>query len=409
MITLIVIPSDSIDSLLNAGYNKDFLRDYFNPRKMFDRVYLLSPIEKKIRRQIGLTIISTPVNELKFRIREIQADIIRAYGGYWACDLACKNKVNHVPVVVSVHDTNPALLYDSISNADIVFCMSKVVRNLVLKKFKYADRVWILPNRVNFDIMRPQNEILFQNLNQKYPFQYKILHIGRKDKQKNLDNTIKMLNILGKSYCLLAIGKGDITPYIDIAKKEGVADRCFFIDSIPNEQLPLYYSWADCFCTPSRWEGFGIVFIEALACEAIVVTSGIAPMNEYIEHLKNGLLVKNYEDPEALAKMVRIACTDQEVRQTLKRNARKSVEYFEKSNVDALEAKYYQKILLMKQAGKFQISIQKRLKSIFLFIVKKNQEIIDHVYRLDFFQKLLPVFPDGNRVKVFWNHIKERF
>ena len=84
-------------------------------------------------------------------------------------------------------------------------------------------------------------------------------------------------------------------------------------------------------CVPSRWEGFGIVFIEALACESIVVTSDIAPMNEYIKHGRNGLLVKDYENPKALAEMIKTACNDKRLQECLKINTRKSVERFEKN------------------------------------------------------------------------------
>jgi len=179
------------------------------------------------------------------------------------------------------------------------------------------------------------------------------LHIGRKSKQKNLDTLIKTLKILGSEYCLIAIGIGDTDEYEKLAEVEGVMQQCYFIDSIPNTELPIYYSWADCMCTPSRWEGFGVVFIEALACEAIVITSDIAPMNEYIEHMENGLLVKDYERPQALAEMVKLACNDKQLRERLKKNARKTADRFEKSAIDRLEVDYYKKILVMRKIGEF--------------------------------------------------------
>ena len=98
-----------------------------------------------------------------------------------------------------------------------------------------------------------------------------------------------------------------------------------------------------------------MVFIEALACESVVVTSDIAPMNEYIEHMKNGLLVKNYEDPQSLADMIGVACTNKQVRESLRQNARKSVERFEKSRIDRLEANYYEKLLAMAQNHQFTL------------------------------------------------------
>ena len=352
---LAVIPSDPLEAYKRKGI-ASWLEDYYNPLHFFDEVYLLSPLEKEERHEFGMNIIPTKQKQLKSRIRELNINVIRAYGGYWACDMACNNKVNGVPVVVSVHDTNPKKLHNSIKKADVVFCVSEAVKKLVLRKFKREDRVRILPNRVNFNIMRPHSPDGFNDLNNNYPFRFKILHVGRKSKEKNLDTLIKALKILNKEYCLLAIGKGDTGKYVKLAKERGVMERCYFIESIKNEKLARYYSWADCTCTPSRWEGFGIVFIEALACEAIVVTSDIAPMNEHIKHMHNGLLVKDYENPQALAEMIKVACNDKQLRESLKKNTRNSVERFEKSRIDKLEADYYEKILAMAQNDEFNVT-----------------------------------------------------
>ena len=44
-------------------------------------------------------------------------------------------------------------------------------------------------------------------------------------------------------------------------------------------------------CVPSRGEGFGIVFIEAAACGSVIVTSDIAPMNEFLTNGVNAIFV----------------------------------------------------------------------------------------------------------------------
>ena len=151
---LAVIPSDPIEAYRRKG-TASWLEDYYNPLHFFDEVFLLSPLEEKERYEFGMNIIPTKPKQLKNRIRELNIGIVRAYGGYWACDMACNNKVNDVPVVVSVHDTNLALLHNSIVRADVIFCVSEAVNKLVLTKIKKPDRVWILPNRVNLDVMRP--------------------------------------------------------------------------------------------------------------------------------------------------------------------------------------------------------------------------------------------------------------
>jgi len=357
---LAVIPSDPLAAYKLKGISA-WLEGYYNPAHFFDTVYLLSPLEKEFRREFGMTVVPTGQNQLKERIKELHIDVVRAYGGYWASDLACYNKVKGVPVIVSVHDTNPQLLHDSIRKADMVFCVSAAVRSLVVTKFPRHDRVWILPNRVNLETMRPCSSPETALLDNAYLYQYRILHVGRKSHEKNLDTVIKALKIVGKEYCLVAIGRGNTQEYSELAKVEGVAEQCYFLDSVANDDLAKYYSWANCVCNPSRWEGFGVVFLEALACAGVVVTSDIPPMNEYITHLQNGILVRDYENPRALAEMISLACRDEGIRESIKERARESILRFDKKTIDQQEAHYYKLVLEMRQKNEFNASLLRRI------------------------------------------------
>ncbi|MFP4380624.1 MAG: glycosyltransferase [Candidatus Sumerlaeia bacterium] len=361
MTTLAVIPSDPMSAYEAVGCHV-WAEAYYNPGNAFDKVFLFSPLEKEAKFQYGMETIPTKPGQLPGRIRENAVDIVRAYGGYWACDMACKNKVKGIPVVVSVHDTNPDELYNSVAKADYVFCMSRAVRELVLTKFPHEERVWILPNRYDARVMRPMPEEDFSDLDAEYPWKYKLLCVGRLAEQKNQDNLIRALKILGPDYGCIFVGRNDPSELQKLANEEGVADQCRFVESIRNDLLPRYYNWCDAMVTPSRWEGFGIVFIEALASGAIVVTSNVGPMNEYITHEKNGLLVDDYENPKALAEMTIRACTDDELRERLRENAPGSVSRFEKERVDALEAGYYHRILAETRDHAAQAGILRTIK-----------------------------------------------
>ncbi|MBL8012328.1 MAG: glycosyltransferase family 4 protein [Candidatus Omnitrophica bacterium] len=358
---LAVVPSDPIADYLKGGYSESWLRDYYNPGKFFDEVYLFSPEENDSADCLGMRVVRTPTRDFKKNIRRFQIDVVRAYGGNWACRLACENKVAGVPVVVSVHDTRPELLYNSVAKADVVFCVAKAVEKLVHSKYARTERIWSLPNRVDFDIMKPSGADELHEFKFQCPFKYKILHVGRLVEQKNLDTLLKALAVLGKDYGVIVVGMGDKIHYQNIALQAGVVDRTVFIESVNHHDLAKYYSLCDCMCTPSRWEGFGMVFIEALACESVVVTSDIAPMNEFIKDTENGLLVKSYQDPMALAKTIREACQNESLRRQLKMNARSSVERFERRHIDQLEADYYKKILLMKDHKEFEGSFWQKI------------------------------------------------
>lgn len=375
---LAVIPSDPIKAYLDAGLDHAWLKDYYNPRQFFDEVYLLSPLEENNPDILGMRAVKTGGWQLRRRIKDLKIDVVRAYGGHWPCSMACLNRVDNVPVVVSVHDRRQEKIFQPIKSAGVVFSVSGAVTAQVLKKFPKQEKIWTLPNRVNFDVMKPRHPDRTAFLKEKYPFKFSILHVGRKREEKNLDTLIKAMPFLGKEYCLIAAGKGPIQKYEQIAESERVRGRCFFIESISQHELADYYSWASCMCTPSRDEGFGIVFIEALASGGVVVTSDISPMNEYIKDGFNGLLVRDYQEAPALADVIRKACTDEGLRKYLKNNARASVLNFEKNKIDLLEASYYEKILEMREnrefALKFSLSmaIKDRVKNLTINFAGRN-------------------------------------
>ena len=175
---LAVVPSDPL-AAYDAKGNSFFRKDYYNPTNFFTEVFCLSPIESKEYFKYGMHIIPTSAEQLSSRIRELGIDVVRAYGGYWACDYVCENKVEGVPVVVSVHDTNPEILHNSIHKADYIFAVSQAVKNLLIERGVPQSKVSILPNRVDLDIFSHKSDGNKQlEFSKRFPGKYKILHVG---------------------------------------------------------------------------------------------------------------------------------------------------------------------------------------------------------------------------------------
>jgi glycosyltransferase involved in cell wall biosynthesis/2-polyprenyl-3-methyl-5-hydroxy-6-metoxy-1,4-benzoquinol methylase len=342
---LAVVPSDPLQAYAQKG-RSNLLKGYYNPGSFFDEVYCLSPLERTQGFHYGMHVIPTRPEQFAQRIRELGIHIVRAYGGYSPCDLACQNKVEGVPVVVSVHDKRKSWLHDSIRNADFVLSMSKVITELLLSCGVSCERIYCLGNRVDMMVFRHISDLQergeFRN---RYHGKYLILHVGRKSEEKNLDTVIDALSLLGAEYACIFIGTSHNDSYRRLSEKCGVAQQCYFIESVPNNKLARYYSFCDCMCTPSRTEGFGVVFIEALACQAVVVTSDIAPMNEYITNNVSGILVQDFENPAKIAEAIFQACTNQSLRDTIQSNARAAAEPFSKERIDQLEVNLYDKFL----------------------------------------------------------------
>lgn len=337
---LVVVPSDPISAYEQKGL--DWLERYYNPMSMFGEVFALSPLEDGERYAYGMTIIGVAERDFLKMLRKLRPNVVRGYGGYWASDLVCSHRVPNIPVVVSVHDPNPDNMHRSIRYADLIICMSDIVARTVVDRGADPNRVRIIPNRVDRKVFHPiEDTALFRSLSGRFPDGKHILHIGRKSKEKNIETLISSLPLLPKEYHCIFVGQGDAEPYKSLAITLNVNDRCFWIDSVKNSELPLWYSWCDCMCVPSLWEGFGVVFIEAAACAAPIVTSDIEPMNEYLTNNVSACLVGEYQNPDALATAIRRVCEDDGYRNTISAGAIKVAESFDRHVVDRREVSIY--------------------------------------------------------------------
>jgi glycosyltransferase involved in cell wall biosynthesis len=98
------------------------------------------------------------------------------------------------------------------------------------------------------------------------------------DIYKGVDVTIRALPTIAHQFPdvkYLVIGRGDDQPRLaKLAEDLGVADRVIFAGFVPTADLMAHYRLADAYIMPSQ-EGFGIVYLEAMAC-GIPVLSGDA-------------------------------------------------------------------------------------------------------------------------------------
>ncbi len=345
---LAVFPSDPISAYVQQGKSYEYLEGYFNPGDYFDEVYCLSLWgDRAIERKGKIIYIKCKPWEFNKKILELKPDVIRAYGGYISSDLAQLAKVDGIPLIVSVHDTNPVLIHDSVKYADCVVCMAECVKKAVEGILGISgNHICVMPNRIDVDLFsRKSDEEYFDKLDRQFGMGKHILHVGRKTEQKNLDTLIKSLQYLDDDVSAIFVGSGSTEKYLHLAKAIGVDNRCYWVPAVKKEELPLWYSWCDCFCTPSRWEGFGYVFIEAAGCEAPIVTSNIAPMNEYLTDRINSLLVDEYENPEALATSIKNVFNGGVLIEKMCQNARAVGLQFAKDKIDKMEVSIYEKVM----------------------------------------------------------------
>ncbi|ORE91083.1 hypothetical protein ATO13_21291 [Stappia sp. 22II-S9-Z10] len=100
-----------------------------------------------------------------------------------------------------------------------------------------------------------------------------LLSVGRLDpaeRYKGQDLIIRALPQLSaarRTLVYLVAGDGADRARLEaLASEQGVTDMVRFLGFLPQERLPQLYLAADLFVLPSTGEGFGIVFLEAMAC-----------------------------------------------------------------------------------------------------------------------------------------------
>lgn len=135
----------------------------------------------------------------------------------------------------------------------------------------------------------------------------RLLFVGRFDAMKGLEELLTSLTLLPRlSGVRLTLVGGDGPAsaaqrrLVQLAEDLGVSERVTFAGRVVHERLPDYYRSADVVVLPSRYESFGLVTLEALACGTPVVATrtGVAP--EIITPGVNGYLAE-VNNPASLA------------------------------------------------------------------------------------------------------------
>jgi phosphatidylinositol alpha-1,6-mannosyltransferase len=207
-------------------------------------------------------------------------------------------------VIVMTHGVEvwtrlPSLKWNALSHADLILGPSAdTVQKLIdvqgLPPARIRKLAW--PVSPKFLSMAEASACL--PLPQAFPRGRIILTVGRwaaSERYKGLDDLIHATAILRGSLSslhLVAVGQGDDLPRLQkVAMDAGVADRVHFLNCLSSEELAACYAHADVFAMPSSGEGFGLVFLEAMAFAKPVVGAACGGTTDLVEHGVNGLLV----------------------------------------------------------------------------------------------------------------------
>jgi len=135
----------------------------------------------------------------------------------------------------------------------------------------------------------------------------RILFVGRLDRQKGVDVLLQAVAGLHDRIETKVIGSAVVGGALGPSPVPGITWLGWCDETRIREEL----AWADCLVVPSRWEGFGLVALEAMRAERPVIASRVGGLPEVVDHGVTGWLVPA-ENPEALREAI-LAPTDSEL------------------------------------------------------------------------------------------------
>jgi phosphatidyl-myo-inositol dimannoside synthase len=125
-----------------------------------------------------------------------------------------------------------------------------------------------------------------------------ILTVGRwsaSERYKGTDELIRATAELCPTFPglhLVAVGGGDDLPRLEkLTSEAGIRDRVHFFDGLSREEVASCYARATIFALPSTGEGYGMVFLEAMAFGAPIVAAACGGSTDLVRDGSNGLLV----------------------------------------------------------------------------------------------------------------------
>jgi len=208
--------------------------------------------------------------------------------------------------------------YKGIKKATHIIAVSHTTkRDLIHHLAIEEERISVVYEGIDHQVFRPVERRLID-----YPY---VLYVGTEQPRKNLVGLLKAFRILKsqngfKDIKLVKVGRsGGLN---DKFRKETIltireldlSNDVVFTDYVPEEDLPAYYSGAECLVLPSLYEGFGFTPLEAMACGCPVIVSNAASLPEIVG---DAALLVEPKDTSSLAGCLQVVLADKDLRQQL--------------------------------------------------------------------------------------------
>ena len=324
-----------------------------------------SPVFDQSKRKLK-SVFQTLNTSILMTADDIDADIVHCHTWYAQFAGIMTKLCYGIPLVVTTHSLEPLRPwkreqlgrgYDAsswiektaIEMADAVIAVSEETKQDVLNHFDVEeDKIKVIYNGINLQeyvVTNKTSTLERYGIDKTKPY---VLFVGRITRQKGIIHLVNAIEYIEKDTQIVLCAGAPDTKEIGKEMEDRVNEVkkhrnnvVWIAEMLPKNEVIQLYSHADVFCCPSIYEPFGIINIEAMACETAVVASAVGGIKEVVVDGETGILIPLEQQKVApfepvhpdqfskdMANAINRLITNNELRTSMAKNGRKRVEEF---------------------------------------------------------------------------------
>jgi glycosyltransferase involved in cell wall biosynthesis len=237
------------------------------------------------------------------------------------------------------------LTHQPLLSADLVIALSHAEERLLHELGLPPSRVRVIPNGIDLDFAAVPDADAWRD---RWPRPL-VLFIGQLKERKGWDLLLRAVPGVAARHPMatFVVVTHSATPppaFTHLVRDLGIGARVHLLHRVDDADKARLYRAADVVCLPTRYEGFGLPVVEAMAAGTPVVATRLPVIDELVTDDHDGVIAP-YDDPAALAQALADLLADPGRRQRLAANGRVTVRRYATDRVVASLLDAYHDVL----------------------------------------------------------------